>query len=42
VEQNGDQLTGVGIDLVGKVLDARTATQANNRVAVATWNYRST
>jgi hypothetical protein len=38
VEQNGDQLTCIGINLVGKVLDARTAAQANDRASVAAWN----
>jgi hypothetical protein len=42
VEQNRDQLTCVGINLVGEVLDAGTATQTNYGVAVAAWNNRST
>jgi hypothetical protein len=42
VEQHGDQLTCVGVNLVGKVLDARTAAQANDCGSVAAWNYRST
>jgi hypothetical protein len=42
VEQDGDQLTSIGINLVGKVLDARTTAQTNNRVAVAAWNNCST
>jgi hypothetical protein len=39
VEQNGDQLTCVRIDLVGKVLKASAATKAQYGGAVAAWDY---
>jgi hypothetical protein len=42
VKKHRDQLASVGINLVGKVLDARTAAKTNDGVAVAAWNYRST
>jgi hypothetical protein len=42
VEQHGDELTCIGINLVGKVLDASATAQTNDRVAVAAWNNRST
>jgi len=38
VEENGDQLTSVGINLVCEVLDAGTTTKAKNGVAIAAWN----
>jgi hypothetical protein len=38
VEQNGDQLTCIGVNLVGKVLNARTATQTDDGRAVSAWH----
>jgi hypothetical protein len=38
MEQNGDQLTGIGINLVCKILDAGAATQAKYRAAITAWH----
>jgi hypothetical protein len=42
VKENRDQLTGIGINLVGKILDAGTATKSQHRAAVTAWNNRAT
>jgi hypothetical protein len=42
VEQHRNQLTGICIDLVGEILNAGTATQTQNGIAISAWNYGST
>jgi hypothetical protein len=42
VKENRDQVTGTGIDLLGKVRERSSTAQSNSRRAIAAWNLYAT